>query len=196
MADKINKTLLNKSRKSVCKEDGVFYNVYKALENRNEIWDNKETRLPFYTPFVEQKKDIDRSLTLYIINAPFQLFHADVADIRFSSKSAVDPKYALICVDLFFPKVYVYPMKNKSNLAKKLQLFYEEIDPKEQEENENLRLQTDLEFQQKEIKRLNNKYNVEMFSSKVRGGKAFAAESSKNFFSKAKNYTKQAKKVG
>ena len=37
-------------------------------------------------------------------------------------------------------------------------------------------LQTDLEFQQNEIKNLNKKYNVEMFSTRVRGGKAFAAE--------------------
>ena len=39
-----------------------------------------------------------------------------------------------------------------------------------------LRLQTDLEFQQNEIKKLNKKYNVEMFSTRLRGGKAFAAE--------------------
>ena len=39
-----------------------------------------------------------------------------------------------------------------------------------------MRLQVDLEFQKNNIKGLNKKYNVEMFSSKVRGGKAFAAE--------------------
>ena len=39
-----------------------------------------------------------------------------------------------------------------------------------------MRLQTDLEFQQIEIKRLNDKYNVDMFSTKGRGEKAFAAE--------------------
>ena len=39
-----------------------------------------------------------------------------------------------------------------------------------------MRLQTDLEFQQNKIKNLNKKYNVEMFSTRVRGGKAFAAE--------------------
>ena len=55
-ADKINKTPLNKSRKSGFKKDRVFYNVYKALENKNEIWDNEKTRLPFYNQFVEQKK--------------------------------------------------------------------------------------------------------------------------------------------
>ena len=38
-----------------------------------------------------------------------------------------------------------------------------------------MRLQTDLEFQQTEILKLNIKYNVLMVSAKIRGGKAFAA---------------------
>ena len=42
--------------------------------------------------------------------------------------------------------------------------------------NETMRLQTDLEFQQNEIKRLNAKYNVDMFSTRLRGGKAFVAD--------------------
>ena len=39
-----------------------------------------------------------------------------------------------------------------------------------------MRLQTDLEFNQNQIKKLNDEFNVEMFHTKVRGGKAFAAE--------------------
>ena len=39
-----------------------------------------------------------------------------------------------------------------------------------------MRLQTDLEFQQTEIKKLNKDFKVDMFSTKVRGDKAFAAE--------------------
>ena len=39
-----------------------------------------------------------------------------------------------------------------------------------------MRLQTDLEFKQNDIKKLNEQYSVEMFHSKVRGGKVFAAE--------------------
>ena len=41
---------------------------------------------------------------------------------------------------------------------------------------QNMRLQTDNEFQQVKIKDLNHKYNVTMFTTNVRGGKAFAAE--------------------
>ena len=39
-----------------------------------------------------------------------------------------------------------------------------------------MRLQTDLEFKQNQIKKLNDEFDVEMFHTKVRGGKAFAAE--------------------
>ena len=39
-----------------------------------------------------------------------------------------------------------------------------------------MRLETDLEFQQSKINRLNAKYNVDMSSTRLRGGKAFAAE--------------------
>ena len=113
LANKINRTLLNKSRTSSYEKDKVFYKICIRLEDQEIIYDNdnEKERIPFYTPFVEQKQDINRSSTLYSLNGPMQLFHADVADIRFFSKSAFDPKYALLCVDLFSSKVYVYPMK-------------------------------------------------------------------------------------
>ena len=37
-------------------------------------------------------------------------------------------------------------------------------------------LQTDLEFNQNKIKELNKKFDVDMFHTRLRGGKAFAAE--------------------
>ena len=39
-----------------------------------------------------------------------------------------------------------------------------------------MRLQTDLKFQQNDIKNLNKKYNVKTFSTRVGSVKAFAAE--------------------
>ena len=66
-------------------------------------------------------------------------------------------------------------MRKKSNLLQKLELLYKEIQPK-RTSGEKMRLQTDQEFQQNEIKKLNQKHNVEMFNTKLRGGKAFAAE--------------------
>ena len=176
-SDKITKTLLNKGRRSLYEKDKVFYKIFNSIEDKDVIYDfnDEKPRLPFYTPFVEQKKDIDRFSSLYSINGPLQLFHADVAYLQFFSKSAVDPKYALICVDLFSWKVYVYLMRKKSNLAQKMELFFKEIEQK-RNQKEKMRVQVDLEFQQNEIKKLNNKYNVEMFSTKTSSGKAFAAE--------------------
>ena len=174
-ADKINQRLLNRLKKSSYEKDQVFYKLFKKLEQNEEENEKEHGEIPFYTPFVEQRKDIDRSSALYMINGPLQFFHADLAFLQFFAKSAVDPKYALVCVDLFTSKVYVYTMRTKNNLFKKMEEFYKEIDDK-RIKNEIMRLQVDLEFHQNKIKELNKKYNVEMFSTKIRGGKAFAAE--------------------
>ena len=87
-ANKINRTLLNKSRRSSYEKDKVFYKIFIRIEDQEIIYDDNEgkERNPFYTPFVEQKQDIDRSAMLYSLNRPMQFFHADVADIRFFSK--------------------------------------------------------------------------------------------------------------
>ena len=103
----------------------------------------------------------------------FNCFMLTLPICVFFSKSAVDPKYCLLFVDLLTQKIYTYPMRNENILKKKMEEFYEEVSQKRKKK---MRLQTDLEFQQNEIKKLNKKYNVEMFSTRVRGGKAFAAE--------------------
>ena len=110
---------------------------------------------------------------MYSFNGPLQLLHADIADIRFFSKSAADPHYCPLFVDLFTQKAYTIPMKKRNLSKKKMELFYQEIQNKRKGR---MRLQTDLEFQQNEIKKLNKKYDVEMFSTRLRGGKAFGAE--------------------
>ena len=55
-SDRINKTLLNKGRKSNYEKDKVFYNLFKKIEDKNVIYDKDENRVPFYTPFIPQKK--------------------------------------------------------------------------------------------------------------------------------------------
>ena len=103
------------------------------------------------TPFVDKRTNIDRS-TLYSFSKPFEALQADIADLRFLAKSAVDPEYCLLTVDLFTSKTYVFRMKNRSLLAKKLEVFFNEIQPKR---TGKMRLQTDLEFNQNRIKQLN-----------------------------------------
>ena len=112
----LSKTIINKAKKSVYDKDKVFVNLYEKLEEKNLR--NKETA-PLVMPFVVKKSNIDQS-TLYIISKPFEHLHADIVDLRFLDKSAVDPKYCLLAVDLFTSKVYVYPMKNRTLLAKKI----------------------------------------------------------------------------
>ena len=166
----ITKKLLKKLDKSPYQKDRVFKGIYQKLEDKELA--KADDKMPLKTPFVEKKGDIDRS-TLHSIEKPFKRVHVDIADLRFFAKSAVDPKYALLAVDLFTSKTYVYPMKSRKLLARKLRLFYDEIEPKR---DGKMTLQTDLEFKQNAIKKLNDEFNVEMFHSKVRGGKAFAAE--------------------
>ena len=86
-------------------------------------------------------------------------------------------------------------MKSRKLLARKLILFYDAIEPKR---NGKMNLQTDLEFKQNAIKRLNKEYGVEMFHTKDRGGKAFAAEQKIREFKKiilqSKRYVKRSGK--
>ena len=141
-------------------------------------------------PFVNKRTNIDHS-TLYCISKHFELVHIDIADLRFLAKSAVDPKYCLLVVDLFSSKIYVNPMKNRSLLAKKLNLFYNDIKKK----TGKMRLQTDLEFNQNQIKKPNNNFNVEMFHTKVHDGKAFAAEQKIREFKKILLNSKRFEKL-
>ena len=55
-----------------------------------------------------------------------------------------------------------------------MKLFCDEV--KGKRKGKRMRLQVDNQFQQVKIKDVNNENNVEIFTSTVRGGKAFAAE--------------------
>ena len=189
--DVINQNIINKARKSVYLKDRVFVNIFKNLKDKKfELY-----KAPLTTPFVEEKSNVDRS-TLYSFKGPFELFHADIADIRFLAKSAVDPHYCLVLIDLFSNKIYTYPMKKRLYLANKLEKFYGDTFEK-REKGKPLRLQTDLEFSQNKIKNLNKKFNVQMFHLRIRGGKAFAAERAirdlKKILLRSKRLTKQNK---
>ena len=59
-------------------------------------------------------------------------------------------------------------MKKRIFLPKEMELFYNDIDKK--------KLQIVQEFKQRKIEELNKKLDVEMYSTHLRGGKAFAAE--------------------
>ena len=119
-SDKINNTLIKKAKKSRYEKDKVFLTFYNKLGNVNIQAD--EVVIRTYVPFVEKRSDIDRS-TWYSFNRPFELLHADIADIKFFAKSAADPHYCLLFFDLFTQKVYTFPMKKRALLKNKMELF-------------------------------------------------------------------------
>ena len=84
------------------------------------------------------------------------------------------PQYVLVIVDLFSSKVYTYSIKFRKQILQKLKLFYDDV--RNKRKGKRMRLQVNNEFQQVKIKDLNSSNHVEMFTSAVRGEKAFAAE--------------------
>ena len=98
------------------------------MENIEEINKKNKQTIPIRLDFVE-KRHIDRS-TLYSIDRPFQLIHADIADLRFLGKSAIHPKYCLLAVYVFSSEVYTYPMRQHDFLTKKFKMFHEDSQPK------------------------------------------------------------------
>ena len=113
--DKINVKLLKKLKRSPYIKDKQLLKLIDFLENNiEEINDNK---VPIRFDYVE-KREIDRS-TLYSFDGPFQLLHADVANLEFLGKSASVPNYALLIVDVYSSKVHVYPMRSRKKNPQK-----------------------------------------------------------------------------
>ena len=64
-------------------------------------------------------------------------------------------------------------MKSRQSILNKTDIFYNEVEVTRK--GQKTRLQTDQEFKRRKIFDLNNKFNVDMFLTAVRVGKAFAA---------------------
>ena len=103
-SEKITRQLIKKVKKSSFEKDKRFLRLYNNLDDVNNI-QKEEIVIPTHVPFVAKKSDVDRS-TMYSFGGPFELLHADIADIRFFAKSAIDLLYCLLFVDLFTQKVY------------------------------------------------------------------------------------------
>ena len=163
----LDKKLLIKLKKSKYTKDKNFFKLLNLLDNNNVDFRSEDD-----TDYVE-KREIDHS-TLYSFDGSFQLVHADVGNLEFLGKSTSFRQYVLVLVDLFSSKVYAYPMKNRKQITQKLEQFYNDV--KSKRRGKAMKLQVDQEFQQVKIKDLNDLNNVKMFSTSIRGGKAFAAE--------------------
>ena len=76
---------------------------------------------------VVKTEDIFNMATTYSFDDPFLLVHADVTNLEFLWKSVATPRYALLAVDRYSSKVYVYPMRTRKQILQKLNQFYDEI---------------------------------------------------------------------
>ena len=76
----------------------------KSIKKFNE---NNEIVIPIRLDYAK-KREMDRS-SLYSIDGPFQLMHVDIANLEFLGESATTPRYALLAIDMYSSKVYVYP---------------------------------------------------------------------------------------
>ena len=176
----INSTVLKKFKKSKYHKDVDFliqYNVSISKDVRLPV------EAPIFTPFVRRKND--EQSTLYSVDGPLQRMHADIADIRFLKPNATEPNYILVVVDLFSSFTYLIPLKNRSKLNKGVEQFYDTIVKdrnalkkrnRSPDDPPPMYIQTDMEFNRIDINLLNDQYNVEMYSSKMNSGHAFAAE--------------------
>ena len=184
----VTNTILKKLKGSSYPKDKSFLNLYLSVKKTTNIDVNDNVNIPHFVRPINIR-EYNRS-TLYSVTRPLELMHADVADLRFLNVSGSEPRYLLLVVDLYSSKIYTYPMKNKSALGMKLLKFYNDINDK-RNSSSTIRIQTDMEFEQNEIKKLNKNFNIEMFSSKLNDGHAFAAEqkirSVKELLSKARN---------
>ena len=120
--------MLKKLKKLSYLEDKKLANLISAAENFDSVNKNGSKTLSIRLDHVE-KLEIDRS-TLYSVDAPFQLVHTDIADLRFLGKSATYPKYCLVAVDVYYSKTFAYPMGSRDLLTKTLQLLYKDIQSK------------------------------------------------------------------
>ena len=98
--EKLNSRLFKKIKKSSHSKDKLLLKLINLIENDiDQINKTKEDEIPTRADYVE-KREIDRSI-LYSFNGPFQLLHADEANLEFLEKSASIPNYALLIVDLY-----------------------------------------------------------------------------------------------
>ena len=165
------------------------------IENLNE-GNNNENENENLVPIVinRRKEPIHISGMLKRFVSPYQSFQADIADLNFTNPSGSDPKYCLVCVDLFSQKIFTYGFRKKSFLPtvferflKDIQndrIFFTKYNPlvsskfvNEAKQLDIIRIQTDEEFtNNKSITKLSDPYKVHIFSSKINAGHASAAE--------------------
>ena len=82
-------------KRSTYINDKKLLKLINVSENSIEGFNKNDNKISIRLDYVE-KREIDRS-TLYSLNSPFQLMHADIANLEILGKSAT-VRYALLIV--------------------------------------------------------------------------------------------------
>ena len=82
-------------KRSTYINDKKLLKLINVSENSIEGFNKNDNKISIRLDYVE-KREIDRS-TLYSFNSPFQLMHADIANLEILGKSAT-VRYALLIV--------------------------------------------------------------------------------------------------
>ena len=119
--ENVNDKLFKNIKKSKYEKDIEFVKLFDR--NVNFLEDEKIT-IPIKTKFVEKKVILIDQLSLALM----VLFSCYMLNLKFLGKSACDPKYSLLFVNLFTSKVYVYPMESRKHILNKMYFFYKEVE--------------------------------------------------------------------
>ena len=112
--ERIDQRLLKKLKKLRYLKDSQLLKLILLADNKDFLDDDKTPTRADYVG----KREIDRS-TLYSFDGPLQLLHVDVGNLEFLGKNATIPPYALVIVNLYSSKVYVYPLRSRNKYCKK-----------------------------------------------------------------------------
>ena len=97
---------VKKLSKSKYSKNIVLYNLYKEyIKNGAKKEDFKTKKIVINTLFIQERFSPQTGDMLHTIYGSMQLVHDDVTDLNFFGKSAVAPKYCLLCVDMFTSKL-------------------------------------------------------------------------------------------
>ena len=156
---------LIKDLRPIIKTGNVLYNEIQQKFDEKDRRSN--TNLPTFAKTINSKEH-DRYSTLYFVDGPLQLLHPNIVDLNFLKPSATKAKHTLVILDIFNSFIYASGLKSRKYLVLILEDFYKKILILSRN-HRRVRIQTDLEFTQNNtIKELNDQYNIEMFSTKIK----------------------------
>ena len=104
--------MLKKLKKSKYSDHKKLLKLINLAENNiAQFNENNQNSVPIRQDYLEKRK-IDRS-KLYSMDGLFRLMHTDIANLEFLGKSVTTPRYALLIVDLYSSKCYIYPTRSR-----------------------------------------------------------------------------------